>query len=406
MKKQGSIYLKVVFGVLGITLALMLVLQQVVPTAKRTKTEAAVYYEVGDGISTSGFVVRSEQLVSSPSSLFVLSRNEGEWVGTGQTLATTYRDTASQSKQAEIDSISRELDRLQYAYDYCNTNSDGATLEKDIQSQITALSVSLAKHDVPSVGTNADNLKTYILRRYTGADDSAALWDRITALKQQLDTLTVSSGHSASELGAPTGGYFSSSMDGYEEQLKPEMLDGCTLRDFDRISKLTPSVPSGALCKLITSNTWYYLTVAETSAMEGYKVGRHLDVRFSYDIDEALSMEISYLGPDEGGKCILVLKCNTYVSSTTMQRQQSAQIIFKSYAGLRVPKDALYFRNGNPGVYVLEGARAAWKSVELIRDNGDTYLVKLDKSDTDNLWPGDEIIITDEDIEPGKVVWH
>lgn len=406
MKKQGSNYLKVVFGVLGISLALMLVLQQVVPTAKRTKTETAVYYEVGDGISTSGFVVRSEQLVSSPSSLFVLSRNEGEWVGTGQALATTYRDTASQARQAEIDSLSRELDRLQYAYDYCNTNSDGATLDKGIQSQITALSVSLAKHDVPSFGTNADNLKTYILRRYTGADDSAALWDKITALKQRLDSLTVSSGHSASELGAPTGGYFSSSMDGYEEQLTPEMLDGCTLRDFERISELTPSVPSGALCRLITSNTWYYLTVAETSAMEGYTVGRHLNVRFSYDIDEALSMEISYLGPDEGGKCILVLKCNIYVSSTTTQRQQSAQIIFKSYAGLRVPKDALYFNDGKPGVYVLEGARAEWKSVELIRDNGDTYLVKLDKSDTDNLWPGDEIIITDDEIKQGKVVWH
>lgn len=406
MKKQGSIYLKIVFGVLGLSLVLMLVLQQVVPTAQRTKTEAAVYYEVGDGISTSGFVVRSEEYVTTPSSLFVLSKNEGDWVGAGQLLATTYRDTASQTRQAEIDSISRELDRLQYAYDYCSANSDGATLEKDIQAQITELSVSLARHDIPAVSTGSEQLKTYILRRYTDADDAAALWERISELKEKLNSLTVSSGQSASGLAAPTSGYFSSAMDGYEEKLTPALLEGCTLRDYARISDMTPSLPDNALCKLITSNTWYYLTVAETSAMEGYKVGNHLDVRFSYDIDEALSMEVSYLGPDEGGQCVLVLKCDTYVFRTTMQRRQSAQIIFKSYAGLRVPKDALYFNNGKPGVYVLEGACAAWKSVELIRDNGDTYLVKLDKSDTDNLWPGDEIIITDEELYVGKVVAH
>lgn len=406
MKKQGSLYLKIVFGVLGLSLVLMLVLQQVLPTAQRTKTEAAVYYEVGDGISTSGFVVRSEEYVTTPSSLFVLAKNEGEWVGAGQMLATTYRDTDSQTKQAEIDSLTRELERLQYAYDYSSTNADGAALEKDIQAQITELSVSLARHDIPAVNTSSEQLKTYILRRYTDASDAAALWNRITVLQEKLDSLTGSAKSSASALAAPTSGYFSSAMDGFEQQLTPELLDGCTLQDYERISELTPSLPENALCKLITSNTWYYLTVAETSAMEGYKVGSHLDVRFSYDIDEALSMQISYLGPDEGGKCVLVLKCDTYVSSTIMQRKQSAQIIFNSYAGLRVPKSALYFNDGKPGVYVLEGARAAWKSVELIRDNGETYLVKLDKSDTNNLWPGDEIIITDEKLYAGKVVVH
>lgn len=404
MKKQGSLYLKIAFGVLGVTLILLILLQGVFPSSGGTKTEAAVIYEVGDGFSTSGFVVRSEQLVSKQGSLFVLSRNEGEWVGKGQNLATTYRDNASQEQQLKVAALNAELDRLQYAYDYCSATSDGAVLEKEIQSQLAQLSMGLAKKDTSAIAAASGHLKTYILRRYTDENDAAALWERINEIKNDLGGLHVSSDGSTTAFPAPVSGYFSANLDGYETVLTPELFTNCKLSDFERISSLSPSVSDSALCKLITSDIWYYMTVVDFASMDGYQPGNHLTVRFSYDIDKPLSMEITYMGPNENGKCVLVLKDDTYVFNTLQQRQQSAQIIFKSYTGLRVPKDALYFRNEKPGVYVLEGACAAWKSVEIIRDNGDTYLVALDKSDTDNLWPGDEIIITDEDIYPGKVV--
>ena len=35
---------------------------------------------------------------------------------------------------------------------------------------------------------------------------------------------------------------------------------------------------------------------------------------------------------------------------------------------------------------------------------GDGYVVELDQSSTGNLWPGDDIILTSDDIEDGKVM--
>ena len=45
-----------------------------------------------------------------------------------------------------------------------------------------------------------------------------------------------------------------------------------------------------------------------------------------------------------------------------------------------------------------------WKYVNILHDNGESYVVELDKSSTDNLWPGDEIIVDARDLYDGKVV--
>ena len=48
--------------------------------------------------------------------------------------------------------------------------------------------------------------------------------------------------------------------------------------------------------------------------------------------------------------------------------------------------------------------RARFKPVNILYEYADGYVVELDKSDTDNLWPEDEIILTSDDIYNGKVL--
>ena len=93
------------------------------------------------------------------------------------------------------------------------------------------------------------------------------------------------------------------------------------------------------------------------------------------------------------------------MQDVTLLREQSADITFASYSGLRVPKDAVRVdEKGQPGVYVLEGASAKWKPITILHDNGESYVVKLDKTSTDNLWPGDEVIVNAKNLYDGKVV--
>ena len=88
----------------------------------------------------------------------------------------------------------------------------------------------------------------------------------------------------------------------------------------------------------------------------------------------------------------------------TLLRQQSAEIVFTSYSGLRVPKSAVRVENGQTGVYILEGTLAKWKPITILHDTGESYVAALDTSSTDNLWPGDELIINAKNLYDGKVV--
>ena len=116
-------------------------------------------------------------------------------------------------------------------------------------------------------------------------------------------------------------------------------------------------------------------------------------------------MKVERIGEDEGGSRLLVLSCDSYMQEATLLRQQSADVVFTSYSGLRVPKEAVRVNeNQQPGVYVLEGSTAVWKSISILHDNGESYVVELDKTTTDHLWPGDEIIVGAKNLYDGKVV--
>ena len=94
----------------------------------------------------------------------------------------------------------------------------------------------------------------------------------------------------------------------------------------------------------------------------------------------------------------------TALQNVTLLRQQSAEIVFASYSGLRVPKSAVRVENGQTGVYILEGTLAKWKPITILHDTGESYVVTLDTSSTNNLWPGDELIINAKNLYDGKVV--
>ena len=116
-------------------------------------------------------------------------------------------------------------------------------------------------------------------------------------------------------------------------------------------------------------------------------------------------MNVDRIGTNEAGYRMLVLSCGRYMQNVTLLRQQSADIVFSSYAGLRVPKEAIRVdESGQAGVYVREGSAAKWKPVTILHDNGESYVVELDRSSTDNLWPGDEVIVTAKKLYDGKVV--
>ena len=399
--KQGKIYNKIILALVLAAVVLYMAYAVVSAVREPLTTTRAIEFEAGEGCSVDGWIVRDEQVLTSPFGITVLERSEGEKVGTGQVVATGYDSADAQARQAEIDEITAQLEQLSYASAYDLNAADTAALDRELTAQLLSFARHVARGDLDTAASQSTEIKGLVLRRNTDQDDLTSIQAQSQALQTQLAQLQSAPMGDTAQIVAPTSGYFSGQVDGYESVLTPALLETVSLRQLE---SLTPAqVPSGACGRLISDADWYFAASVPSSYAADTLVGDTVTVTFSQSGVE-LTMTVQRVGDEENGSRLLVLRSSDYIQDVTQLREVTADVVFRSYTGLRVPKEAMRSQNGQDGVYVLESATARWKPVEILYDNGESYIVALDKTSTDNLWPGDEIIIRAKNLYDGKVV--
>lgn len=415
--KEGKVYTRVILWIFLAAVVCYFGYYMISAVYAPLTTAVAIEYEAGTGSYTTGYVVRDEAVMRSAYGITNMVVSEGERVSRGQTLATGYLTDDAQQRQTQIEGLEDQLEQLKYAASYSAEVQDQAVLDSEITSQLVHMSKYVARRDMNSAADRSAEIKGLILRRMSTQEQNAAVDQRITELNGQLEQLRAETDGDVLSVQATASGYFSGNVDGYEAVLTLSALETMTVADFQALQPR--ETPDDAVGKLITGSTWYYVTVVPTAQTEDVKVGDAVPVAFSSDFYEDLTMEVVRLGDDENGSRLLVLSCDSFMQDATLLRQQSADVVFRSYAGLRVPKEAvrvmtkaeIYLDTEDDGdteryvgVFVLEGSTASWKTIRILHDNGESYVVELDKSSTDHLWPGDEIIIGASNLYDGKVV--
>lgn len=400
--KQGKSYFTVILWILLAAIAAYFGYNVVSSLYAPLMTATVTPYEAGAGYYASGFVVREEELLYSQYGTTVLNCAEGAHVAANDTVATGYRSEDAKTRQTRIDELSGQIEQLQYAWSAVSSVYDQAALDADIVGDLAQLSRYLALRDMNSVSDLSPELKGLILRR-TGSDsDSGSLQARISTLQAELETLEAQSAGDTSAILAGKAGTFSAAVDGYESVLTPERLMEMTVAEFESVQP--DETDANAIGRLVTSATWYYACVVPASELSGVEEGDRATLTFARDYYQPVTMRVARLGGNEAGSRLLVLSSDRALQNVTLLRQQSAEIVFTSYSGLRVPKSAVRVENGQTGVYILEGTLAKWKPITILHDTGESYVVTLDTSSTNNLWPGDELIINAKNLYDGKVV--
>ncbi len=401
--KQGKIYTELILWLL--LAAVVCYIGSAVFRALEApmSTVQAVEYEAGSACQVSGWVVRDETVLTTPYGITVLSRHEGERVGVGQTVATGYRSADAQARQQEIEAAEAQLAQLQYARAYDYDPANAAALDREIAERFAECGRSVQRRDLGAARSLASELKGLLLRSAAGGDGVTALDSQIQALQDELAGLRSVSGAEMQTVTAPVSGWFSGTVDGYEQILGPERLGSLTVSELQTLAPA--SIPEGACGRLVRSSCWYFVCAVPAELLEEVAIGEAVTASFTYGSQSSIEMRVYRLGEETEGERLLVLACEDHVQDVTLLRAQTIELVFQTYSGLRVPKTALCMDSQDrPCVYILESGRAKSKAVSILFDNGESYIVALDKSDTDNLWPGDEIILNPRDIYDGKVV--
>ncbi len=385
-------------------------------------TTLAYHYAVEESISVSGYVVRDEQVLSNESSgLLQLLREEGERVSAGGTVAAVFADQASLDLQTEIESLTSRIEQLQYAQEAELGVEITQRLDNQIHQSILSYRAALEAGRFQDAEEQGSTLRSQVLKRDYSVSGGEDLTAQLQELQSQRQTLQSQAAGSVRRITAPAAGLYSAVVDGYETVLTPESLADLTPSALESVTA-DESVQSN-VGKLVLGETWYYaavLTAEEAEELEKAADAGELYLRFAQGVDTDLPVTLESIGPEENGQAVAILSGELYLSQLTLLREQSAQIIFSSVEGIRVPREAVRLvtettenEDGTvtettvTGVYCVSGREAEFKPVEVLYSNENFALVEADIASNQELLrlrPGDEVIINARDLYDGKVI--
>lgn len=372
-------------------------------------TAVAYAYTVNDSVETDGLLVREERVLGAYAGIADVIPGEGERVGAGQTVAVIYRDSQALDRKDEIQALTMEAELLQYATTQSDVTAGTAELEDDVIRAAVALRAGTAAGDFGRLEDQVLDLKRAVLRRdYTygqGVDTS-----RLAQLNSQLRALQNQSARDTSRVRADQAGTYSALVDGWEQLLTPDYAAGLTPSALEELLDRHVTADSAALGKLITSNRWCLVAALPQTQAQRLSTGGTVAVRYTGDFEKDVDMRVESVGEPEDGRCVVLLSTDRYLSSTTLLRQQTVEVIFTRDEGLRVPKEAVHILSNTSGdgsvtgVYAVVNGRAEFKRVEVLAEGSQFYVVRpLDEGKT-VLRAGDEIVVRGHDIYDGKVV--
>ena len=323
-------------------------------------TTLAYNYQVEEGMDLSGYVVRREQVLADEASgLLRLQRSEGEKVSAGGTVALVYADQASLDRQREIDELSGRIEQLQFAQEASLGSEVSLKLDAQIMRSLLDYRAELAAGRLDNAEEHETELKSLVLKRDYTYSDTEDLSGQIAELQSQLKELKAQAASSVRAVKAPVSGVYSAVVDGYETVLTPGLLADMTPSQLNAVQ--ADETLTSQTGKLILGDSWYYaVTMSAGQAKALRDSGGTMTLRFAKGVEQDQTVTLYAVGPEEQGRVVVTFRGAYNMAQVTLLRRQSAQLIWRTVAGIRVPNEAL--RAANTKVD-QEGNRTAVESL-------------------------------------------
>ncbi len=364
------------------------------------RTVTASGMELHDGLETSGYIVRDEQLITASGANVAVTVTEGAKLAKGETVAVRYSGSTAMERAQQISEIQLKIRQL-------TALKNGASEDELSKETILSLSRAVTSGDLGTLYEIEQDVDAYIIygtALATGNED-----EEIAALETQLRSLSESASSDTGRVTAPFSGTFSFATDGFES-LTPDDLRELTREQYRNLFSEPREVSRNAVGRLVRGIRWYYATEIDEDSAGKLRIGNNAHLVFSRTYSADLTMRVESISIPEDGKCAVVFSSDKYMQDVAALRGATAEIVFDSLSGISVPKEAVHLdtvkdRDGNEEtitiVYVLQGISANAVPVKIIAESGDYYMVE---ATSDGLRVGDIIVVRAEDLYDGAVV--
>ena len=414
-KKTPSSNSRLVFVLVAAALAVYLGSQIFSAFSNTYETEPAVHVTVNDSFTATGWFFRDETTVSGGSGDSVKHIvYSGERVQKDAALAIVYSDEEALALSREIEPLDNRIELLDTALQAAADGSDAAQLDQMITLSIQQMASQVKDGMGTALSSSADSLRTLSLRHESANIDSTAIATERDSLIAERSSLEQQLAGRSTELTAPSSGYFSEIVDGYENVLTLDQLETLTLEQFhDLTANAEPADEDQMLGKIIEGFTWYLAAEIPTEQADRLSVDQKLRVSFTQASLESSVTVYSIIKERGSDTALLILEGTEFNSAMVSMREQPVEIILNTYSGLKVPKSAVRMEeivdtDGNISqrtvVYILSGGVQKSKIINPLFETEDYYVVEQSATNADMLVEQDQIIVSGRDLQNNMVV--
>ena len=364
------------------------------------ETENATYDEGSDGTSFQGVYVRRETVESySGAGAVRYCVDDGAKLGVGSVIAEVYSNTEQIELRRRIAEKEEEIAMLEKIENPgTSENAQPANLAMLIDDQYKNM-IRLRERQEYSGMSNAKQDMTVLMSTYEKVTDAGVdFHDRIVALEDEVARLNTQLSAPEKTITAPESAYFVSYVDGYEEILTPESMRMLTPEQLSSVSDdgtLTGANSDGQVIgKLIGDYAWYIVGVFDNRKLR-LAEGETAKVRLE-SVPQVLTVQVDALySTGDIARTQGIFRCDQLTHDTVQHRTERVEIIRDTVEGIRVPRSAIRFKTlteeqkdeeGNvtmtttdcKGVYVLVGESPEFRKIDVVYEDENYYLSRLD----------------------------
>jgi len=380
--KRSDFFIRLTTGLLFLAVACYIGVYLYNALVNTYEIAAAISYSVEETLPAQGYIVRTEIVLVDDGIAVLPIVGEGEKVAAGQALAVEYLSLDALETASEMRALRLKIAQLESTRGTSDSASFDAILE---------LSAAVNNHDLRRLDEISLNVETSIFAVET---DASVLHRRLEELERRTAGARV--------IDAQMSGTFSHVVDGFEH-ISPDMLFGMYPTDLSAHFRAPyGSYGSG---KLITEFTWYYAAIMDYEDAAQLTVGQTKTVQFFGAYNAEIDMLVESIGRREEGLCVVLFSSDRGIHEVAPLRFLRADVVFGVVSGIRVPREAIHLDDDNQTfIYLQTSGYAERVDVEIIRESGDSYLVR-DGAETGSPLRVDSIIIVKaNNLYHGKVV--
>lgn len=408
-KKQIAVTARVVWILIALFLLITIISQLFIHYYNPLVTEPAELYNLEGYIQSVGIFVRNEKTVSyDGNGIISYVYDDGEKLAKNSVIAKIYSSESDLALQNKVDDLKEQIDVLKDAEKLIGSdNSQLEAFSSQIYEHHSQMIQDIIGGDYISVSKMKNEYLNLICKKQIVSGFADNYTAKIAELENQVTNVSSQISSSPQDYSLQDIGYFVSTVDGYEDTLNFDTIEGLTKEKIEEIiNNPTLSVDKSKIGKILSDYKWKMVCIVPTEKSKNIYKGAQLKVRVGNASFDLMGNVDSIEDADNENKK-LILSFNVFNQDLIKNRTAQIKILFDEYNGIRIPSSAIHFDDeGKKGVFIKVGVNIYFRYIDIVRTEGDYTLVKdtTDKKEKGYLSLYDSVIVEGTDLYDGKIV--